>query len=101
MQGSVLLTLAVSSQLRALAQRWPASCSTGWCRGRARPFRSDADRVKGTMQSTRRTFLTTAGTGALLVGCGGSSHGAEHAKSGEAEDEVTPAEDLMREHGVL
>jgi hemerythrin-like domain-containing protein len=26
---------------------------------------------------------------------------AEHAKSGESEDEVTPAEDLMREHGVL
>lgn len=53
------------------------------------------------LTTTRRTFLTAASSGALLVGCAGSSHGAEHAKSGEAEDEVTPAEDLMREHGVL
>jgi hemerythrin-like domain-containing protein len=43
----------------------------------------------------------TAGSGALLVGCAGSTHGAEHAKSEEGDEEVTPAEDLMREHGVL
>jgi hemerythrin-like domain-containing protein len=53
------------------------------------------------MTTTRRTFLTAAGSGAVLVGCAGSSHGAAHAKPGESEDEVTPAEDLMREHGVL
>jgi hemerythrin-like domain-containing protein len=52
------------------------------------------------MHSTRRTFLTAA-SGALVVSCAGSSHGAEHPKRGEGEDEVTPAEDLMREHGVL
>ncbi|HWU91530.1 MAG TPA: hemerythrin domain-containing protein [Kofleriaceae bacterium] len=53
------------------------------------------------MQTTRRSFLAAAGSGVLLVGCAGSSHGAEHPKSSEGEDEVTPAEDLMREHGVL
>jgi hemerythrin-like domain-containing protein len=53
------------------------------------------------MNTTRRTFLTAAGSGALLVSCAGSTHGAEHAKAGEGEEEVTPAEDLMREHGVL
>ena len=53
------------------------------------------------MNSTRRSFLAAAGSGALLVSCSGSSHGAEHPKSEEGEDEVTPAEDLMREHGVL
>ncbi len=53
------------------------------------------------MNTTRRTFLTVAGSGALLVSCAGSTHGAEHAKSDEGEEEVTPAEDLMREHGVL
>jgi hemerythrin-like domain-containing protein len=45
-------------------------------------------------------FLTAAGSGAL-VGCAGSSRGVEHPRSGEGDDEVTPAEDLMREHGVL
>ncbi|HEX2686507.1 MAG TPA: hemerythrin domain-containing protein [Kofleriaceae bacterium] len=56
------------------------------------------------MHSTRRTFVTAAGAagaGALLAGCAGSSRGAEHPKTNEGEDEVTPAEDLMREHGVL
>jgi len=53
------------------------------------------------MTTTRRTFLTAAGSGALLASCAGSSHSAEHAKPGESEEEVTPAEDLMREHGVL
>jgi hemerythrin-like domain-containing protein len=53
------------------------------------------------MRTTRRSFLTTAGSGVVLVGCAGASHGAEHPSSSEGEDEVTPAEDLMREHGVL
>ena len=53
------------------------------------------------MITTRRTFVTAAGSGVLLAGCAGSSRGAEHAKPGESEEDVTPAEDLMREHGVL
>jgi hemerythrin-like domain-containing protein len=52
------------------------------------------------MSSTRRSFLAAAGSGALLVACAGSKRDSEHAKSEEGE-EVTPAEDLMREHGVL
>lgn len=51
--------------------------------------------------STRRTFLTTAGSGALLAGCASTAHSAAHAPPSPAEEEVTPAEDLMREHGVL
>ena len=55
------------------------------------------------MTADRRRFLTTAASGVLLVGCSTASRGAaapSAAKPGEA-DEVTPAEDLMREHGVL
>jgi hemerythrin-like domain-containing protein len=52
------------------------------------------------MQTTRRSFLTAATSGTLLAACAGSSRGAEHAKPDES-DEVTPVEDLMREHGVL
>jgi hemerythrin-like domain-containing protein len=48
----------------------------------------------------RRSFLTTTATGALIAGCAGSSHLSPPGKSGD-DDEVTPAEDLMREHGVL
>jgi hemerythrin-like domain-containing protein len=44
----------------------------------------------------RRAFL--AGSGVALLGCAGSH---VHAKSPEAEEEVTPAEDLMREHGIV
>jgi hemerythrin-like domain-containing protein len=50
---------------------------------------------------SRRSLLTTAGAGAVLIGC---AHGAgSEPKHPEADDddEVTPAEDLMREHGVL
>jgi hemerythrin-like domain-containing protein len=43
----------------------------------------------------RRSFLS--GSAVLVVGCSG----AQHARGGEKEEEVTPAEDLMREHGVL
>ena len=53
------------------------------------------------MLTTRRSFLTVATSSALLVGCGAAGHGAEHPNAGEGADEVTPAEDLMREHGVL
>jgi hemerythrin-like domain-containing protein len=56
--------------------------------------------------SMRRDFicLTTAvGTGFLLTGCGRSSQTGPESKSGstKGEEEVSPAEDLMREHGVL
>ena len=53
------------------------------------------------MQTTRRRFLSVAGSGALLAGCAGASRDAEQPKPGEGADEVTPVEDLMREHGVL
>jgi hemerythrin-like domain-containing protein len=54
------------------------------------------------MQSSRRAFLMTTGSGALLISCGGSGRAPEAAKaSGGNDEEVTPVEDLMREHGVL
>ncbi len=52
------------------------------------------------MATTRRSFLAV-GSSALLAGCASSSHATAHAKRDEPEEEVTPAEDLMREHGVL
>jgi hemerythrin-like domain-containing protein len=52
------------------------------------------------MTNDRRQFLTTTMAGALVVGCGNASRGAEH-PGGSGEDDVTPLEDLMREHGVL
>ena len=42
-----------------------------------------------------------AGSGAAFLGCAGSSRAPDPPKGGEGEDEVTPIEDLMREHGVL
>ena len=59
-----------------------------------------------TTHPSRRSFLTTAGAGAVRVGCahGGRSepqHADADHDAGDADDEVTPAEDLMREHGVL
>lgn len=54
------------------------------------------------MRSDRRSFLITTGSGAVLFGCAGATHAAEPPRaSGEEDEEVTPAEDLMREHGVL
>lgn len=66
------------------------------------------------MPTDRRSFLTSAAAGALIVGCSGSSQSsaAGAAKPGDKpgakpgakpgnDDEVTPVEDLMREHGVL
>lgn len=51
---------------------------------------------------TRRTFIR-AGLVAGLSTFSGTSlvRGAEEEKSGDKEEEVSPAEDLMREHGVL
>ncbi|HSD89869.1 MAG TPA: hemerythrin domain-containing protein, partial [Kofleriaceae bacterium] len=58
-----------------------------------------------TRSDSRRTFLTSVGVGALWVGCSKPSHSEaprrHDADENEQEDEVTPAEDLMREHGVL
>jgi hypothetical protein len=53
------------------------------------------------MRSDRRSFLMSASAGALLIGCTKSHSAAGPSKPGEHEEEVTPAEDLMREHGVL
>ena len=64
------------------------------------------------MHNDRRTFLTVAVSGAagaagsLLASCARSAPAAARApgKQGgkpDDDDEVTPAEDLMREHGVL
>jgi hemerythrin-like domain-containing protein len=55
---------------------------------------------------TRRRFLvgSAAGAGMLVSACGGKSAGAkspEHDEEEGGEEEVTPAEDLMREHGAL
>ena len=55
------------------------------------------------MSTDRRSFLTSATMGAVLLGCSGSSRAPASPASGKPgnDDEVTPAEDLMREHGVL
>jgi hemerythrin-like domain-containing protein len=53
------------------------------------------------MLTDRRLFLGSA-AGALWLGCSRSSPGAaEPSARKDGDDEVTPAEDLMREHGVL
>jgi len=55
------------------------------------------------MPTDRRLFLTATTLGTLTLACSGTNRAPAHAetgKPGEA-DEVTPAEDLMREHGVL
>lgn len=52
----------------------------------------------------RRSFLVSATATTLLVGCSGSSPaqgGAWAPGNASGEDAVTPAEDLMREHGIL
>jgi hemerythrin-like domain-containing protein len=59
------------------------------------------------MSTDRRSFLSSAAAGALIVGCSGSSRSSAAGAPGKPgdkpgdEDEVTPVEDLMREHGVL
>jgi hemerythrin-like domain-containing protein len=52
----------------------------------------------------RRAFLIAAGTagaGALLTACAGASSPPGKAPEQKGEEEVSPVEDLMREHGVL
>ena len=49
---------------------------------------------------SRRVFLASAGAGALWLGCSHPSH-SEGPNEAKSDEEVTPAEDLMREHGVL
>jgi hemerythrin-like domain-containing protein len=63
----------------------------------------EQNRARGPSMSTdRRLFLTSAASGALLLGCSRSSPGAAApAAAPSDDDEVTPVEDLMREHGVL
>jgi hemerythrin-like domain-containing protein len=61
------------------------------------------------MSSDRRSFLTSLsalslGTGIAIGGCSRPAVNQPGGKSGgksESEEEVTPVEDLMREHGVL
>jgi hemerythrin-like domain-containing protein len=54
------------------------------------------------MATNRRSFLRLAGSGVVLLGCAGSTRAPDPPKAGNGgEDEVTPVEDLMREHGVL
>jgi hemerythrin-like domain-containing protein len=53
---------------------------------------------------SRRNFLhfaTAAGGGLLLTGCAAGDHAAGGKKEHDAEEDVSPPEDLMREHGVL
>jgi hemerythrin-like domain-containing protein len=49
------------------------------------------------MAFSRRQFVLSSS--AALVACGAAATSADHPHGGD--DEVTPAEDLMREHGVL
>jgi hemerythrin-like domain-containing protein len=48
---------------------------------------------------SRRTFLGALASSSLVIACSHSTH--SEAPRGENPDEVTPVEDLMREHGVL
>lgn len=56
------------------------------------------------MADTTRRFFVLGGAGLLVSGCAHQSDGRVKTSMGgnaEKEDEVSPAEDLMREHGVL
>ena len=59
--------------------------------------------MRSEQRFNRRGFIIagTAGVGATLVGYGGSSLGAASQNADAEEHEVTPAEDLMFEHGVI
>jgi hemerythrin-like domain-containing protein len=75
-----------------------ASCA----QRRARSI-TDTGAFMTTREGTQRRDVLIASAvaaGAVLAGCkgGGNREGAEEGKNG---DEVTPAEDLMREHGIL
>jgi hemerythrin-like domain-containing protein len=51
------------------------------------------------MKTDRRSFLVSASATSVLLGCAGASRSPAGPKG--SDEEVTPAEDLMREHGVL
>src|ERR1041385_1099131 len=55
------------------------------------------------LDETRRTFCLGAGAGLLLLGCSRAGGGTSkrQSKSNESEEDVSPPEDLMREHGAL
>jgi len=55
------------------------------------------------MPDDRRSFIASAASGVLMISCSRSSKSgtAPSKPSEEHEEEVTPAEDLMREHGIL
>lgn len=47
-------------------------------------------------------LITLAGSAAAITGCAGSTHPqSATTKAGDGEEDIAPAEDLMREHGVL
>jgi hemerythrin-like domain-containing protein len=53
-------------------------------------------------QQTRRSFIRSGFfAGASIIGSAGLVRAAEEGQSNQEEEEVSPAEDLMREHGVL
>jgi hemerythrin-like domain-containing protein len=52
------------------------------------------------METDRRSFIVSTTAGSLLVSCAGSSSSPVK-PAAKHEEEVTPAEDLMREHGIL
>lgn len=51
--------------------------------------------------SDRRSFLASTAVGVLVLGCAGPARSVTAPNKSDDDDEVTPAEDLMREHGVL
>jgi hemerythrin-like domain-containing protein len=55
----------------------------------------------GIEHERRRTFLIAAGAGALLTACAGASSPPGKATDQKREEDVSPVEDLMREHGAL
>jgi hemerythrin-like domain-containing protein len=60
--------------------------------------------MRGTQAMNRRAFIRATamvGGGLLLAGCAPKPRGAMGQPAGKTEEEVSPAEDLMREHGVL
>jgi hemerythrin-like domain-containing protein len=58
-------------------------------------------RTAGSSRSSRRGFLSAGAAGALLIGCHAAGAPRSDQRDEPGDDEVTPAEDLMREHGVL
>ncbi len=53
------------------------------------------------MKNDRRHFLAASAIGVSTILCPGQVLGEESDKKGEAEEEISAPEDLMREHGVL